>query len=210
MHVAAARGGHDEAAYFADLALRLHSARQLDGLVAMMVTAAQEAFACHLAAVAVLGPRQQVRSIQGPAADLVQAAVTAGTGPWWEAVTSRSAQSADEDSQPSITTAVHAPITPGSGRPSGTLSLYLPAPPDLRRLTHFCTYAGIALEGLWYQDRLRRSMETHTTVGSGIGMLMERYSLDRAAAYDVMSTLAIEDGLRLKEIAERLREDSAQ
>ncbi|MFI5736048.1 GAF and ANTAR domain-containing protein [Kribbella sp. NPDC051587] len=203
MSLAVSRDRHHEAAAFAELALRLHVVRDLDELVATIVTAAQETFGCDLAAVAVLGPRQQVRSVDGPAADLVEAAVATGTGAWWTALTTRSIQHEDE-------AVVHAPITPGSGRPSGLLSLWLTEPVDLRRISHFCTYAGIALEGLWYQERLRRSMDTHATVGSGIGMLMERYSLDRGAAYDVMSKIAIEDGVRLKEIAQRLREVSAE
>src|SRR5689334_11977561 len=121
VHVSAPHGGHHEAAYFADLAIRFHGARRLSTLVPLIVEAAA-------------------------GGQLVE----------------------------TVGAVVHAPITPGSGRPGGVLSLYPSEPIELRRVQHFTTYAGIALEGTWYRERLERSMDTHTTVGSGMGMLMER------------------------------------
>ncbi|GAA0576438.1 GAF and ANTAR domain-containing protein [Kribbella sandramycini] len=205
-----APGRHDEAAYFADLALRLHRVQQLEELLDTIADAAAEAFDGALPAVATVGSQQQLGAIVGAAADLVRAEAAVPDGPWWDAVQGRTIVegSALPTLPAGVTTVVHAPVFPGAGRPHGVLSLYLTAEtPSRDRLPNFCTYAGIALEGLWYQSRLRRSMNSHTTVGSGIGILMERYNLDRVAAYDVMAQTAIEHGVRLRDVVSHLRED---
>lgn len=52
--------------------------------------------------------------------------------------------------------------------------------------------------------QLRRALETRDTIGQAKGMLMERYDIDAAAAFDLLCKLSQQSNIRLVEVAEKL------
>ena len=102
----------------------------------------------------------------------------------------------------------HVPLVPGRGRAVGVLSLYWTGPvADQADLQRFSTHVALAVETLWYQQRLQASIEVHRVVSSSLGVLMERYGIDSVEAYDVLSRVSLEHKVKLRDIAVRVIDD---
>lgn len=63
-----------------------------------------------------------------------------------------------------------------------------------------CTQGGLAAKN----DQLRRALTTRDTIGQAKGMLMERFDIDAAAAFDLLVRLSQDANVRLELIARKL------
>ncbi|MFF0344326.1 GAF and ANTAR domain-containing protein [Kribbella sp. NPDC004875] len=209
------------AATFGDVALRLHSAREMAELLVVTADLAAEIFACPLVGVATLSRGAALLDVVGTAAGFVRAEAAEPASAWHRTLDAGESLSVDASVgirdiralAPGLTEAgvrelAHVPLVPGRGRAVGVLSLYWTgSPADATDLQRFATHVALAMETLWYQHRLQASIETHRVVSSSLGILMERYGIDSREAYDVLSKVSLEHRVKLRDIAVRVIDD---
>jgi GAF domain-containing protein len=69
---------------------------------------------------------------------------------------------------------------------------------------HFAVYAGIALDHLQVEEQLRTAIGTRTMIGTAVGILMERYDLSQAAAFDYLVRRSSTENRKLRLVASDL------
>ncbi len=93
----------------------------------------------------------------------------------------------------------------------GALSLYSTAPGafrprDVDLASSLAAVAGAAIRAAQTEEQLQSAVRSRTTIGQAQGIIMERYSLNAAKAFRVLSRVSQETNTRLAEIAERIVE----
>jgi GAF domain-containing protein len=66
---------------------------------------------------------------------------------------------------------------------------------------HFAVHAGIALDHLQVEEQLQTAIGTRTMIGTAIGILMERYSLSQASAFDYLVRRSSTENRKLRLVA---------
>ncbi|MGW7686313.1 ANTAR domain-containing protein [Kribbella sp. NPDC054772] len=209
------------AATFGDVALRLHSAREMNELLVVTAELAAEIFACSLVGAATLSRGATLLDVAGTAAGFVRDEAAVPTSAWHRTLAASESLSVDVSvgirdvpalaaglTEAGVRGLTHVPLVPGRGRAVGVLSLYWTGTAaDQVDLQRFATHVALAMETLWYQHRLQASIESHRVVSSSLGILMERYGIDSREAYDVLSQVSLEHKVKLRDIAGRVIDD---
>jgi GAF domain-containing protein len=69
---------------------------------------------------------------------------------------------------------------------------------------HFAVHAGIALDHLQVEEQLQTAIGTRTMIGTAIGILMERYGLSQASAFDYLVRRSSIENRKLRLVASDL------
>jgi GAF domain-containing protein len=89
----------------------------------------------------------------------------------------------------------------------GSLNLYgsqpdMFGPDDLAVSSIFARHASIALATSQETDGLQRAMDARKVIGIAMGILMERYSIEPARAFDVLQRYSQTHNIKLREVAQ--------
>lgn len=68
----------------------------------------------------------------------------------------------------------------------------------------FATHAAIALGHAQERDNLNRALQSRTTVGQAIGIVMERYRMDEDRAFGFLVRTSTTSNLKLRDIAQAI------
>ena len=74
-------------------------------------------------------------------------------------------------------------------------------PDDAALLSLFARRAALALAQAWNDDRLYVALDTRKLIGQAQGILMERYALDEARAFEVLRRYSQHHNIRLRDAA---------
>jgi GAF domain-containing protein len=69
---------------------------------------------------------------------------------------------------------------------------------------HFAVHAGIALDHLEVEEQLQTAIGTRTMIGTAVGILMERYGLSQASAFDYLVRRSSTENRKLRLVASDL------
>jgi hypothetical protein len=69
---------------------------------------------------------------------------------------------------------------------------------------HFAVHAGIALDHLEIEEQLRTAIGTRTVIGTAVGIVMERYGLSQASAFDYLVRRSSTENRKLRLVASDL------
>jgi GAF domain-containing protein len=88
----------------------------------------------------------------------------------------------------------------------GALNLYAKAPgsfdaEDLDEATALATHVAIAVTHAQENADLVRALDTRTSIGQACGILMERFALDEAGAFRVLSRVSSQHNIRISALA---------
>ncbi|WP_350275009.1 GAF and ANTAR domain-containing protein [Kribbella sp. HUAS MG21] len=222
--------GVTRAEMFAELALALHSATNLDETVEAVVQSALPMVGCDYAGVLLAGPagpngspvigavtdarverlyRWQIESGTGPALDVLtggrpvyvaDVALAAGR-PHWRT----------EAVACGIGSVLHLPMLAG-GHNLGVLSLYAVKPHAFSDIDAepigriVARHATVAISSSRKEEDLLRAVDARKLVGLAMGILMERYGLDGDRAFEVLRRYSQETNTKLHTVAQRLVE----
>jgi GAF domain-containing protein len=94
-------------------------------------------------------------------------------------------------------------------RTIGTLNLYDSRPhhfatADLQVAHILARHAAIALSRVRESDNLWRAIDSRKLIGQAQGILMERYDLDDARAFEVLRRYSQDHNVKLREVAQRV------
>ncbi|MGH3347563.1 MAG: ANTAR domain-containing protein [Nocardioides sp.] len=95
---------------------------------------------------------------------------------------------------------------PGHGPVSHALNLYSTSHDDLDPgsigvAEHFAVHAGIALGRVRQEEQLRTSIGTRTLIGTAVGILMERFGMSQAHAFDYLVRRSSTENRKLRLVA---------
>src|SRR5690349_10395804 len=97
---------------------------------------------------------------------------------------------------------------------SGALNLYSDAVgafADLTVLSQlFAHQAAVALDYARQVDQLEEAVAARQLIGQAVGIVMERYGIDEARAFGFLARLSSHENLKLRLVAERLVQDTAE
>ena len=72
-------------------------------------------------------------------------------------------------------------------------------------MTIFARRAALALAQAWREDSLYVALDTRKLIGQAQGILMERYDLDEAKAFEVIRRYSQSHNMRLRDVAAYLK-----
>jgi GAF domain-containing protein len=72
---------------------------------------------------------------------------------------------------------------------------------DVRQGQTIAALAAVALARSINDEQLASALETRTTIGQAIGIVMERYQLDADHAFSVLRRISSQDNLKLRDLA---------
>jgi GAF domain-containing protein len=78
-------------------------------------------------------------------------------------------------------------------------------PDDVALLSIFARRAGLALAEAWNDDSICVALDTRKLIGQAQGILMERYDLDEAKAFEVLRRYSQHHNIRLRDVATYLK-----
>lgn len=210
---------------FAQLALELHSSQGAEETIEELVHFALQALNCSHAGVALAASgKPEIPAVTEPVvAEISESQLNGGVGPlahtMRERVTTLVSDTATDQRWPDWATRVqalglrsvlHVPlsIAPES---VGVLGLYSPEPnafsEDDEAVAHLLArHAAVTLAAARHEDALSRVVDARELVGMAMGILMERYDIDEAHAFDLLSHYSQETNTKLHDVAQWLVE----
>jgi GAF domain-containing protein len=216
---AAQDGGAD----LARMALSVHEKATVPNTVERVLTFALAAVDCSHAAVVFVRPgrRLEVVASTDPAVDdLITTQMHSGTGPVLAMVKKGLdsvlvPDSREEDRWPewaSTTVAVGVRSMIGvrlgtSDRTIGTLNLYDSRPhhfsvADVEVAHVLARHAAIALDRAADSENFARALDSRKLIGQAQGILMERFDLDDARAFEVLRRYSQDNNIKLRDVAQ--------
>ena len=95
----------------------------------------------------------------------------------------------------------------------GCLNLYSTStreidPEDEHVAEVFAAHAAVALGHAREVDQLRQALQSSRTIGTAIGIVMERYHLDRERAFEFLTRASSHANLKLRDVAARIVEST--
>jgi hypothetical protein len=69
---------------------------------------------------------------------------------------------------------------------------------------HFAVHVGIALDHLEIEEQLRTAIGTRTVIGTAVGIVMERYGLSQASAFEYLVRRSSTENRKLRLVASDL------
>lgn len=148
--------------------------------------------------------RLQVEVGEGPCLDAlavcdVVLVVDLAADPRWEAWSPRAVDACGVRSMLSAQLVVQ-------DRHVGALNLYSRVPgafsgQDVAEIELWATHASVAVASAQKVDQLESAVVSRTVIGQAQGIVMERYGLDDAAAFEVLKRLSQHSNVRLAEVA---------
>ena len=216
----------DDAAVFADLAVRLHDGPTVQETVERVVQFALSAVGCRHAGVLMVHGRNRIESaaVTDPvAAKADQLQLAAGEGPCLAALTDDHSYRVDD-------TAVDrrwprwSPLVAELGLRSvlsvrlftsattvGALNLFDPEPcrfdaDDVAVAHVLARHAAVALASSRQVEHLELAVDARKLIGQAQGILMERFDLDADRAFAVLRRYSQHHNIKLRAVAQRLVE----
>jgi len=216
----------DDAAVFADLAVRLHDGPTVQETVERVVQFALSAVGCRHAGVLMVHGRNRIESaaVTDPvAAKADQLQLAAGEGPCLAALTDDHSYRVDD-------TAVDrrwprwSPLVAELGLRSvlsvrlftsattvGALNLFDPEPcrfdaDDVAVAHVLARHAAVALASTRQVEHLELAVDARKLIGQAQGILMERFDLDADRAFAVLRRYSQDHNIKLRAVAQRLVE----
>jgi GAF domain-containing protein len=214
----------DDAAVFADLAMRLHEEPTMQQTLDRVVEFALSAVGCRYAGVMLLHGRQRVESaaVTDPvAAKADQLQLAAGEGPCLAAITDERTYRVD-DASTDQRWPRWCPLVAELGLRSvlsvrlftsdttvGALNLFDPEPlrfdaDDVAVAHVLARHAAIALASSREVENLELAVDARSLVGQAQGILMERFDLDADRAFAVLRRYSQDHNIKLRAVAQRL------
>ena len=100
-------------------------------------------------------------------------------------------------------------LTTVEGRRVGCITAYWTqrrgfTPDDLAFMAIFARHAALALTKSWNEAGLNTALDTRKLIGQAQGLLMERYDLDEARAFEVLRRYSQDHNVKLRRVAEHL------
>jgi GAF domain-containing protein len=74
----------------------------------------------------------------------------------------------------------------------------------------FASHAALAMGRLRIEENLGAALASRTTIGIALGLIMERYGMDRDRAFAYLTRIASTSERKLRDVAEHLVEESSQ
>jgi len=208
---------------FARLALELHDAGGVDETVGAVVTFALQAEACTYAGVMLTARgSREIAAVTDPlVAEIYQLQTDIGEGPVLtalsEGVAVRVEDVAAETRWPTwarlltqyrVRSSLHVPMWAG-GQLIGVLSLFNTAPnaftADDEAIAHILArHASIAVASARDDEMMAAAVDARKLVGQAMGILMERFDLDEARAFEILKRYSQQHNVKLRDVAQEL------
>ncbi|MEU4194925.1 GAF and ANTAR domain-containing protein [Kribbella sp. NPDC026611] len=208
---------------FARLAVEMHAAEGVEETVETVVRFALSALHCSHAGVALYtGSKAGIPAVTDPLmVAIYQFQLDSGTGPLPAVIRSQEAvlvrDTRTENRWPEwaamvgalgVRSVLDVPLLVGSpSAPTvGVLGLYGLEPDAFDRddeaIAHILArHASVALAGAREVENLTAAVDARKVVGQAMGILMERYSLDEARAFQVLKRYSQNSGRKLRDVA---------
>ena len=102
-----------------------------------------------------------------------------------------------------------AELTADRGRRLGSINVYWTdrrefVDDELAFVNIFARHAALALEGSLDKAGLNVALDSRKRIGQAQGILMERFGLDEAAAFEVLRRYSQDHNIKLRDVAENL------
>jgi GAF domain-containing protein len=216
---------YSSAEAFGRLAAELQDVDGVEQTVDAVVQFALTAVWCQYASVVLVskGRRPQVMALTDPAlAVLYQDQIDAGAGPMITAIEMESALLIPDVAAESrwserwraqviaagIRCAMHLPLLVGS-RADAVLSLYSKKPEaftddDLAVAHILAQHGSAAIAAARIEHSMAQAVDARRLVGQAMGILMERYGLDEARAFEVLRRYSQDHNRKLRDVAQEL------
>ncbi|MFK4084695.1 GAF and ANTAR domain-containing protein [Kribbella sp. NPDC020789] len=208
---------------FARLAVELHDAGGMEETVEAVVQFALQAEACSYAGVAlVLHGRREIAAVTDPVvAEIYQAQFELGEGPMLTALEHgeavRVADVATETRWPGwaalmrrypIGSVLHTPMW-ANAQLIGVLSLYNAEPDgfdddDVAVAHILARHASVAVASARDGEAMAAAVDARKLVGQAMGILMERFDLDDARAFEILKRYSQQNNIKLRDVAQEL------
>lgn len=211
---------------FAELALELHNSPNMGETVEAVVQFALQALRCSYAGVALAarGRRPEVAAVTDPVvADVYRLQIASGHGPLVTALAEQTTVLIRDTSADGrwpewaakvaglgVRSVLDVPLATG-GRIStvGALGLYSDLPDafsaDDEAIAHILArHASIAVATARHEETMAQAVDARKLVGQAMGILMERFDLDDAAAFAILRRYSQDNNVKLRDVAQYL------
>ncbi len=215
---------HDALA-FAELAASLQSAPTPTETAGDIVSYVRAQLDADQAGISVIGSRSRLTTT-APTAPLVEELdrlqSVLGEGPCydntWPGQTLTRSALADDGRWPTwareaaalgVASLLASALTTVEGRRIGCICAYWTQPrsfiqDDVAFMAIFARHAALALSQTWNDAGLHTALDTRKLIGQAQGLLMERYDLDEARAFEVLRRYSQDHNIKLRDVAAHL------
>jgi GAF domain-containing protein len=208
---------------FAQLAIELHDAGGLDETVDAVVQFALQAEACTYAGVVLSAPGGwEIGAVTDPVVSKIyQEQLDTGEGPLVVALTGGTTVHVDDVAAETrwpawrdrltsygVRSVLHVPMWSGD-RTLGVLSLYNGDPhafaADDEAIAHILArHASVAVASARDGESMTAAVDARKLVGQAMGILMERFGLDEARAFEILKRYSQDTNTKLRDVAQQL------
>jgi GAF domain-containing protein len=217
---------HEYAVEFATIAAALHAAPTPTETADDIVGYVRQQLEADHASITVIGSRKRLETIASTdrlAEQLDQMQSELREGPCydssWHAQTLTSTDLADDERWPrwaarattlGVVSLLAVELTTIDDQRLGSINSYWTrtrsfTPDDAAFMNIFARHAALALAQAWNEDGLNVALDGRKLIGQAQGILMERYDLDEAKAFEVLRRYSQDHNVKLRDVAAYLK-----
>ena len=216
---------HREALEFAQIAAVLHASPTPTQCADDIVRYVGAQLGADHGSITVIRSRRQLETIAPTgrlAEQLDEAQYALGEGPCydssWRGQTLTSTNLADDERWPrwaaeatalGIASILAVELTTVNDERLGSINTYWTRPrsftaDDAAFISIFARHAALALAEAWKEDQLNTALDSRKLIGQAQGILMERYDLDEAQAFEMLRRYSQDHNIKLRDVAANL------